>query len=115
MAGPTKAELLRRAAELGVTGVDETSTNAAIQEALDSHESSALAAAAAAGNGPDDRLDLDAELAAEAAAAAAVENLQDDGTVWFSVGCGMINVNVGSVVYDRLLTDGAKPVPAPED
>ena len=62
-----------------------------------------------------DSIDLDAALAADEAAAVVLEHVQDDGTVWFSVGVGMINVNVGSVVYDRLITDGVRPVPAPED
>jgi hypothetical protein len=57
-------------------------------------------------------IDIDAELAAEAAPA--VDNVQDDGTVWFAVGVGLINVSTDSVVFERLTADGLKPVPAPE-
>jgi len=110
MAGgaPTKAELLATASVLGVDGVDEKTTNADIQAAIDAH------LASVAGNGPDTPLDIDDELAVEDASSA-LEEVQDDGTVWFSVGVGLINVTVGSVVCDRLLADGLKPVPAPED
>lgn len=62
----------------------------------------------------DDAIDVDAELAAEEASST-LDHVQADGTVWFSVGVGMINVVVGSVVCDRLLADGLTPVPAPED
>ena len=60
-----------------------------------------------------DVVDIDAELAADEAAVE-VPNVQADGTVWFAVGVGEINVTVGSVVYDRLIADGLQPIPAPE-
>lgn len=104
---PTKADLLATAGELGVVGVDESMNKADIQAAIDAHSP-------AAGTTPSTPLDLDDELAAEEASAP-LDHVQKDGTVWFSVGVGFINVTVGSVVCDRLLADGLKPVPAPED
>lgn len=74
----------------------------------------AKASAVAAADGDVvDVIDLDAEIAAELAEVG-LPNVQADGTVWFSVGVGLINVTPGSVVCDRLLGDGLVPIPAPE-